>query len=123
MGSLNASKGITPCFAIDDEDVAVGPTGGNVPVEASWLSGAFVVTCCSDDEAAYDSLRVPRISTVQWYTRHFFPSIDQFDTPVRIAALQLLLDNLHVFDADHTFTEFLKTKGVSLLSLRFCECS
>jgi hypothetical protein len=111
MGTLHSSKSLTPCGAVDDDGILVGPTSGNTPVEPSWLNGSFVITCSSDDEAGYDSLRIPSISAAQWYTHHFFPAIDELDAATRVAALQRLLDNLHALDADRSFTEFLKKNG------------
>ena len=122
MGTLNSSKSLTVCAAIDDDSIMVGPTGGSTPIDPSWLSDAFVVASETDDDAGYDSLRVPKCSAVQWYTRDFFPSIDNFDTEVRVAVLQRLLDNVNALAVDHAFTDFLKKNGACSLHARLACC-
>ncbi len=117
VGSLRASKSITACAAIDDDGVVVGPTGGSVCMDASWLENTLIVTSGSDEDTGYDNLRVPKISAAQWYREHFFPSIDDFDAAVCVAALQKLLDNLPVIGCDHSFVEFLKENGAYMVIL------
>ena len=120
VGSLRATKSLTACAAIDDDGVVVGPTGGSVPIDSTWLSNSLIVTSGSDEDTGYDSLRVPKISVVQWYREHFFPFMDDFDAAVCVAALQKLLDNLPALGCDHSFVEFLKENGTHGLFLLHC---
>ncbi len=112
MGSLLPTKSASGFAAIDDDCILVGPTGGSTPIDPEWLASTFVVTSGSDDESGYEKLRLPKISAADWYARHFFPSIDEFDASVRITVLQTLLDTVHALRAERSFIEFLKSKGI-----------
>jgi hypothetical protein len=111
MGSLHLTKNLSGFAAIDDDCILVGPTGGSTPIDPAWLASTFIVTSGIDDESGYEKLRLPKISAADWYARHFFPSIDEFDASVRIAVLQTLLDTIHALRTERSFIEFLKTKG------------
>ncbi len=111
LGTLYSSTSLTPCAAIDDENITVGPTVGVAPVESSWLNASFIVASGSDEESSYESLRIRKTNSVHWYTHDFFPCIEELDSSVRIAALQRLLDHFQALGTDHNFTDFLKKNG------------
>jgi len=72
LGTLHSSTSLTPCAAIDDENITVGPTVGVAPVESSWLNASFIVASGSDEESSYESLRIRKINSVHWFTHEFF---------------------------------------------------
>jgi hypothetical protein len=111
MGSLHSTKNFFGCASIDDDSLLVGPTSCSAPINPKWLTNAFIVTAGIDDEVGYDKLRIPKISSADWYLLHFFPFMEEFDATVLIAVLQFLLDSFYTFKADVSFMDFLKANG------------